>query len=66
MELIRLIEAAIGTPARIKHHPFQRGDMEITFADIRRARELLGYSPSTPIAEGIRKFVEWFVLEDPR
>jgi UDP-glucuronate 4-epimerase len=31
-----------------------------TFADISKARRLLGYDPRTPIEEGIRRFVEWF------
>jgi len=34
--------------------------MEITYADISRARRLIGYNPQTPIKEGIRRFAEWF------
>ena len=34
--------------------------MEITYADIGRARLLLGYNPRKPIEEGIRLFAEWF------
>jgi UDP-glucuronate 4-epimerase len=34
-----------------------------TFADISKARRLLGYDPRTPIEEGVRRFVEWFRAE---
>ena len=61
LELIRLIEAALGRQARLQFLPEQAGDMAITYADITRARETLGYSPSTPIQEGIRRFAEWFL-----
>jgi UDP-glucuronate 4-epimerase len=64
IELIRLLEAALGREARIRYLPFQPGDMQITFADVRRARDLLGYSPATPVADGIRKFADWFLKEN--
>jgi UDP-glucuronate 4-epimerase len=59
-ELIRLIEDALGEKAIIDRQPDQPGDVPATFADISKARRLLGYSPATKIAEGIPKFVEWF------
>jgi UDP-glucuronate 4-epimerase len=40
--------------------PDQPGDMAITYADIFRARRLLGYNPQKPIKEGIRLFVDWY------
>lgn len=61
LELIGLLEEALGRKARLRFLPDQAGDMPITYADITRARELLAYDPCTPIKEGIRKFVEWFV-----
>jgi UDP-glucuronate 4-epimerase len=39
----------------------QPGDVPVTFADISKSRELLGYNPTTKIADGIPKFVEWFL-----
>ena len=39
--------------------PAQPGDMPVTFADISKSKRVLGYEPRTPIAEGIRVFVEW-------
>jgi UDP-glucuronate 4-epimerase len=61
LELIRLLEGALGRQARLQFLPEQAGDMAITYADITRAREILAYNPSTPIQEGIRRFAEWFL-----
>ena len=60
-ELIALIEKAVGKKAIIERKPEQPGDVPVTFADITKARTLLGYNPQTKIAEGIPKFVEWFL-----
>jgi UDP-glucuronate 4-epimerase len=46
--------------AIIDRQPMQPGDVPTTFADISKSRELLGYNPTTKIADGIPKFVEWF------
>jgi UDP-glucuronate 4-epimerase len=59
-ELISLLEKALGKPAQIDRQPLQPGDVSQTFADITKARRLLGYDPQTQIEAGIEKFVEWF------
>lgn len=59
-QLIRLLEAALGKKAKIDRQPAQPGDVPITFAEISRAKRLLGYNPSTSIRDGIVKFVEWY------
>ncbi len=64
-ELVALIETAIGRPAKIRRLPEQPGDIPRTFADITKARRLLGYSPSTLPAEGIRKYVRWLESSPP-
>lgn len=58
--LIGMIEKAIGRQAIIEHLPEQPGDMPLTSADISKARRLLNYQPTTPLAIGIPKFVEWY------
>ncbi len=58
--LILLIENALGKKAEIDRQPMQPGDVPITFADISKAKKLLGYDPKTKIEDGIPKFVEWF------
>ena len=59
-ELISLLETAQDKQAQINRQPLQPGDVSQTFADISKARRLLGYDPQTQIEEGIQKFVEWF------
>ncbi|QYO66175.1 GDP-mannose 4,6-dehydratase [Leptolyngbya sp. 7M] len=59
-QLIELIEENIGVKAMIEQQPMQPGDVPMTYADISKARRLLGYDPKTKIEAGIPKFVEWF------
>ena len=59
-ELIALLESALGKSAMIDRQPLQPGDVPVTYADISKARRLLGYDPKTKIADGIPKFVDWF------
>lgn len=59
--LITLIEECIGKKAIIDRQPMQPGDVSITYADISKARLLLGYNPRTKIRDGLPKFVEWYL-----
>jgi len=59
-DLIVAVETAVGRKAQIKKWPEQPGDVPITCADISKARKLLGYNPTTPLRDGLPKFVEWF------
>jgi UDP-glucuronate 4-epimerase len=59
-ELISLLENTLDIRAEIDRQPAQPGDVPQTFADITKARRLLGYNPQTQIEAGIEKFVEWF------
>jgi len=58
--LISLIERNLEKKAIIKHLPDQPGDVPITYADITKATNMLGYQPKVSIEEGIEKFVSWF------
>ncbi len=58
--LISTIESAVGRKAVIEYLPDQPGDPPVTYADISRAAERLGYSPKVGIEEGISRFVDWF------
>jgi UDP-glucuronate 4-epimerase len=58
--LIQLLEGALGKKAVIDRKPDQPGDVPVTFADISKARRLLGYEPKVKIEQGIEKFVQWF------
>ena len=59
-ELISLLENALDLRAVIDRQPGQPGDVPQTFADITKARRLLGYNPQTQIEAGIERFVAWF------
>jgi UDP-glucuronate 4-epimerase len=63
-EVIQNISKVIGRRAEIVREPDQPGDVPITFADISKARRLLGYSPKTRFEDGIRKMVEWLNERD--
>lgn len=65
-ELIALLERELGQKAVIDRQPQQPGDVPQTYADVSKARLLLGYDPQTPIEEGIRRFVEWFREESDK
>jgi UDP-glucuronate 4-epimerase len=60
-DLILAIENAVGKKAKINELPEQPGDMPRTYADISKAKRLLGYRPKTELSEGLSKFVEWFL-----
>lgn len=59
-KLVFLLEEALGKKAEIKELPEQPGDVPITYADISKARRLLGYDPHVGIEEGIKRFIRWF------
>ncbi len=65
-DLIATIEQEVGKKAIIHPMPEQPGDVPLTYANIDKARRLLGYDPHTKIAEGIPKFVEWFHVNRSR
>ena len=58
--LVELLERALGKRAIIDHQPLQPGDVPLTYADVSKARRLLGYNPQTNIEAGIDRFVDWF------
>jgi len=65
-ELVHLLAEAMDTPPTVEHLPPQPGDVPRTWADISRARDVLGFSPAVPIEEGLRRFVAWFRSDQER
>lgn len=59
LALIAALGEATGTTPDLQFRPTQAGDVEITYADNEKARQLLGYAPQTTLAEGLRQFVRW-------
>jgi len=58
--LVSLLEAVIGRKVAKVYKPASAADVRTTYADIRKAGELLGYRPEVPLEEGLRRFVSWF------
>jgi len=58
---IALIEKLLNKKAIIEEHLKQLGDVDITYANINKARNLLQYRPKTTIEEGMAKFVKWYL-----
>jgi UDP-glucuronate 4-epimerase len=59
-ELIEKLSAALGLEAKIERLPMQPGDVPITYADVTRARDELGYAPAFPFEKGLAAFAAWF------
>lgn len=60
MEFIQTIETCLGKKAQMEMMPMQPGDVYQTYADTSRLAAEIGYRPSTLLADGIAKFVEWY------
>ena len=62
-EFIHLIEKVTEKKAIIQQQPTQKGDVPITYADMTKAKNLLNFSTSTSVEEGLQKFIEWYKHE---
>jgi UDP-glucuronate 4-epimerase len=60
MDYVAAIEAALGIAAEKRMLPMQAGDVRETYAAPDLLRALTGFVPATPVAEGVRRFVEWY------
>jgi UDP-glucuronate 4-epimerase len=56
---IGLIELETGKKAKVKRVALQKGDVPVTYADISKAKKLLGWTPKVTIEAGVKKLVEW-------
>jgi UDP-glucuronate 4-epimerase len=65
-ELIAALEKALGRKALIEPTAAVPGDVNVTYADISRARAELGYAPSFPLEDGLARFVAWLAEEGVR
>ncbi len=59
-EFIETLEKAVGKSANKRYLPMQAGDVKKTYADISETARDFNFSPTTPISEGLPKFVEWY------
>jgi nucleoside-diphosphate-sugar epimerase len=59
--MISLIEKYLGKKAVRKYLPFNKSDIKATWADVAKARKLLGWSPKISFQEGMKKTIEWYI-----
>jgi UDP-glucuronate 4-epimerase len=60
LQFIETLELALGRKAVRNLLPMQPGDVRATFADVDDLRAAVGFSPATPLTEGIRRFCDWY------
>ena len=60
LEVVRLLEEAIGKSAKRELLPMQPGDVPATYADVDDLTREVDFRPKTPIAEGIARFIDWY------
>jgi nucleoside-diphosphate-sugar epimerase len=65
LELVRSLQVILHAPIEPTFGPEREGDVRDSQADIYKARHLLGYEPSVPFDEGLRRTVEWFKSSRP-
>lgn len=59
-QMLATIEKNLGIKAKINKLPMQAGDVNMTNADISKAKNMIGYAPKTDFETGISKFIDWF------
>ncbi|TVQ40441.1 MAG: NAD-dependent epimerase [Spirochaetaceae bacterium] len=62
MDFVRAIEDALGRTARIEYAPMQPGDVAATWADCGPLEHEFGFRPRTAVADGVRRFVDWYLM----
>jgi UDP-glucuronate 4-epimerase len=60
LEVITLLEEALGKKAKRNLLPIQPGDVPATYADVESLERATGFRPQTPMREGIQRFVKWY------
>ena len=61
---VETIEKVCGKKANINIMPNRKGEMLMTFANVEKARKLLGYNPSTTMEQMVKKYYDWFVQQE--
>jgi UDP-glucuronate 4-epimerase len=62
-DFVTVIERLVGRKAKVSSPPLPASEPPLTYADISKARDLLGYAPTTSVEEGMEQFVEWYRRE---
>jgi UDP-glucuronate 4-epimerase len=59
IDLVRKIEIALNKKAKLEYKPIQKGDVPVTYADISKSENRLGYSPKTNLDQGLKNMADW-------
>lgn len=59
-KMVETLEFYTGRKAKLRHLDKQQGDVDITFADITKSKNILGYNPNVRFEDGIDEFIKWF------
>lgn len=60
-DLISLIEEELDVVSNKKLLPLPKGEIKSSYANIDKAKRMLGYDPKTPVQEGVKKFISWYL-----
>ena len=63
-ELIKTVQEVTGKKINSKVMPKRKGEMEITYANIDKAKNMIGYNPTTTIKDSVKIFYDWYLLQD--
>jgi len=58
-QIIHILEKLLNKKAKIEYLPFHKADIKITWADIKKAKDLLSWEPKVSIEEGLKRTVDW-------
>ena len=59
-DFVKIIEQLAGNPAVLLPAPMVEADIAYTYADIKKAKDLLGYTPKFSVHEGVSQFWDWY------
>jgi nucleoside-diphosphate-sugar epimerase len=62
-DLIKLTEELVGKPAHVQYGPPNLADMFQNWADVSKARQMLGWQPQVGLVEGMSRLIEWYNAE---
>ena len=61
LDLISGLESNLNKKAKIHFQPTPVGDVQVTFADIKKSQKALGFQPRISLNEGLRRFTKWYL-----
>lgn len=63
-DMLELVQKVVGKPANVVFKDHRQGEMMVTYANIEKAKKILGYNPTTSVEESIKIYYDWFQQQD--